>query len=134
MAYEPRTTRGQWVRDQVLAALREHGPLNTSTLAKVIGYRVDPGPTDPGSYPPFCSACRKHHPYPVKRPVDAVMLQPTTTVMLRHGELVRARRHTADIWTWGLGPNAPAAVDLSDFVSLLPSSRSGSTEPGAGDG
>lgn len=114
--YEPKTPRTRWVRDAVVAALREHGRLNTTQLAEALGYvplLVTPGKTN------WCDACMKSHGDVVKRKINSQVIQPTLTSMERHDEVARYRKNTWDIYTWMLGAKAPPAVDLSEFEALL---------------
>lgn len=116
MPYEPKTPRTRWVRDAVVAALREHGRLNTSQLAEALGFvplLVTPGKTN------WCDDCMRSHGDVVKRKINSQVIQPTLTSMERHDEVNRFRRRTSDIWTWTLGTHAPAPIDLSEFEALL---------------
>ena len=116
MPYEPKTPRTRWVRDAVVAALREHGRLNTTQLAEALGYvplLVSTGKTN------WCDACMKSHGDVVKRKINSQVIQPTLTSMERHDEVNRFRQHASDIYTWVLGDGAPPAIDLSEIEALL---------------
>lgn len=114
--YEPKTPRTRWVRDAVIAALREHGRLNTTELTQQLGYLVlyvTPGKLN------WCDHCQTSHGGIVKRRVTSQVIQPTMTSMERHNEIERHRERPSAIYTWALGDGAPAAIDLSEFEALL---------------
>lgn len=111
MSYEPQTVRTRWIRDLIISALREHERLNTTQLAKVIGFL----PMDCGTTKAWCDACQRNHDGLVKRRVTSAHLQPTMVAMERHDEITRWREHPSDIWVWALGAGAPDAVDVDEL-------------------
>jgi hypothetical protein len=115
MAYHPKTVRTRWVRDAVLAALREHEQLNTTKLCEAIGSLT----VGHIGVPQWCVKCRGVHDGPVQWNVTSQIIQPTLTSMERHDEIARYRRHPADLWIWYLGPQAPAPVDVDELEALL---------------
>lgn len=128
MAYQPKTPMTRWLREQIVAALREHGELNTSELCEAVGWRAMP--LTPGNA--WCDKCRTahrpNHPIPLQRdPHDGLRfvqlsspaLQPTMTGMERNGELVRRRFHSSDIWRWSLGDEAPESIDVTELEALI---------------
>jgi hypothetical protein len=126
--YHPQTPLTRWLHEHILAALREHGELNTTELGEALGWRALPLTMANC----WCVRCgcghRPTHPDPAKRdPHDGVrflrmnsaVMQPTMTAMEKAGELVRRRFATNDIWRWSLGPDAPATIDVDDLEALL---------------
>jgi hypothetical protein len=86
MTYEPRTAKTRWMRDAVLAALRQREMTTTELVAAI---------WTPGSH--FTSAT----------------LQGAMVAMERHDEIVRSRPHSSAVYRWRLGAGAPEPVDLS---------------------
>lgn len=124
VSYQPRTPRGEWYRQAILAVLRQPmasldqamGGLQVGRIAERIGFMViPPNPRWPQD-PAWCDVCRARHAGPTKRRIGSQDLQPTMVTMLRHGELERSRSDSSAIYRWRLGPCAPAPVDLGDLV------------------
>lgn len=115
MPYEPQTVRTRWVRDQILAALREHRELNTTELANALGFL----PFAVAGNTMWCDGCRSQHTGVVKRRVTSQVIQPTMTSMEKHDEIQRWRPSTDAIWRWQLGVGVPAVIDLSEVEASL---------------
>lgn len=112
------------MREQIVAALRDHDRLNTIELSKAIGFIAHkPGPT---LYPQRCDLCNRGH-LPadyheggvVYQRVESIDTQPTLASMERHGEVSRWRPHNSAIWEWMRGVNFPESPDMADFEAAL---------------
>lgn len=119
MSYEPKSVVMRRRRDQILAALREHGEMTTTELCTAIGF--DTLERD-SPYPLHCDSCGRAHHGPIKRRVTSAALQGTLVGMTRAGEVLRGDA-PAPKWpctlAWSIGPDAPEPVDLSELEQML---------------